>query len=121
MSLSRHWWRALTRLVVISCLGALFGIFLGNIAVGVSVVLALILLFWSIQLFRMERWLSNSKSDPPEAKGVWGRLFDHVYRLQRQSKEAQGRLASSLEYLQASLKSLRGAALITDPRQYSLG
>ena len=83
---------------------------------GLSVALALVLLFWNIQLFRMERWLSNSKSDPPEASGVWGRLFDHVYRLQRQSKEAQGRLASSLEYLQASLKSLRDAALITDPR-----
>ncbi|MDG1507740.1 MAG: phosphate regulon sensor histidine kinase PhoR [Luminiphilus sp.] len=116
MSLSRHWWRALTRLVVIICLGALFGIFLGNIVGGLSVALALVLLFWNIQLFRMERWLSNSKSDPPEASGVWGRLFDHVYRLQRQSKEAQGRLASSLEYLQASLKSLRDAALITDPR-----
>ena len=116
MSLSRHWWRALIRLVVIVCLGALFGIFLGNIAAGLSLALALVLLFWNIQLFRMERWLSSAESDPPEASGVWGRLFDHAYRLQRQSKEAQGRLASSLEYLQASLKSLRDAALITDPR-----
>ena len=116
MSLSRHWWRALIRLVVIVCLGALFGIFLGNVAGGLSVALALVLLFWNIQLFRMERWLSSAESDPPEASGVWGRLFDHAYRLQRQSKEAQGRLASSLEYLQASLKSLRDAALITDPR-----
>ncbi len=116
MSLSRHWWRALVKLVVIVCLGALFGIFLGNVAGGLSVALALVLLFWNIQLFRMERWLSSAESDPPEASGVWGRLFDHAYRLQRQSKEAQGRLASSLEYLQASLKSLRDAALITDPR-----
>ena len=116
MSLSRHWWRALIRLVVIVCLGALFGIFLGNIAAGLSLALALVLLFWNIQLFRMERWLSSAESDPPEASGVWGRLFDHAYRLQRQSKEAQGRLTSSLEYLQASLKSLRDAALITDPR-----
>ncbi len=81
-----------------------------------SLGLGSILAYWGFQLYRVELWLENSTDVPPEARGVWGRLFDHIYRLQRRNLEVQGRLESSLEYLQDSLKSLRDAAVIIDPR-----
>ena len=66
-------------------------------------------------MFQVERWLSNVSDETPQAAGVWGLLFDYIHRLRRQSEEAQGRLESSLHYLQDSLKSMRDAAIITDP------
>ena len=66
-------------------------------------------------MFRVEQWLSEVAEEPPQAAGVWGLLFDYIHRLQSQSAEAQGRLESSLHYLQDSLKSMRDAAIITDP------
>ena len=57
-------------------------------------VFSVLVVYWAWQVYRLERWLENSGTAPPEARGVWGRLFDHIYRLQRQSKETQGRLES---------------------------
>lgn len=82
---------------------------------GLVIALVLVLLYWSYQMFRVEQWLSEFSEEPPQAAGVWGLLFDYIHRLQSQSKEAQGRLESSLHYLQDSLKSMRDAAVITDP------
>ena len=93
-----------------------FGYWFGHFFVFLTIALSTVLLYWGVQLYRVERWLGDPESAPPEARGVWGRLFDHIYRLQRQSLETQDRLESSLEYLQDSLRSLRDVAIITDPR-----
>lgn len=92
------------------------GYWTGQTFVLLWVATSIILAYWGWQLYRVERWLDDAESAPPDARGVWGRLFDHIYRLQRQSRDTQGRLESSLEYLQDSLKSLRDVAIIVDPR-----
>jgi len=111
----RHWWLALFRVVAILVLGATLGFYFGNIVSGLLISLVVVLLYWSYQMFRVEQWLSEVTEEPPQAAGVWGLLFDYIHRLQSQSAEAQGRLESSLHYLQDSLKSMRDAAIITDP------
>ena len=115
MTVPRHWWRAGSRISLLALLGAALGILLDDIALGLLCSALALLLFWYVQLFRVERWLAQPDREPPEARGIWGRLLDHIYRLQRQSKEAQGRLEFSIQYLQDSLKSVRDAAIITDP------
>lgn len=115
MTVPRHWWRAGSRISLLALLGAALGILLDDIALGLLCSALALLVFWYVQLFRVERWLAQPDREPPEARGIWGRLLDHIYRLQRQSKEAQGRLESSIQYLQDSLKSVRDAAIITDP------
>ena len=115
MTVPRHWWRAASRISLLALLGAALGILLDDIALGLLCSALALLVFWYVQLFRVERWLAQPDREPPEARGIWGRLLDHIYRLQRQSKEAQGRLESSIQYLQDSLKSVRDAAIITDP------
>ena len=115
MTFLKHWWLALFRVLAILGIGAALGFFFGSVASGLLVSLMVVLLFWSYQMFRVEQWLSEVAEEPPQAAGVWGLLFDYIHRLQSQSAEAQGRLESSLHYLQDSLKSMRDAAIITDP------
>ena len=115
MTFLKHWWLALFRVLAILGVGAALGFYFGSIASGLFVALMVVLLYWSYQMFRVEQWLSEVAEEPPQAAGVWGLLFDYIHRLQSQSAEAQGRLESSLHYLQDSLKSMRDAAIITDP------
>ena len=115
MTFLKHWWLALFRVLAILGVGAALGFFFGSVASGLLVSLMVVLLYWSYQMFRVEQWLSEVSEEPPQAAGVWALLFDYIHRLQSQSAEAQGRLESSLHYLQDSLKSMRDAAIITDP------
>ena len=115
MTFLKHWWLALFRVLAILGVGAALGFYFGSIASGLLVALMVVLLYWSYQMFRVEQWLSEVAEEPPQAAGVWGLLFDYIHRLQSQSAEAQGRLESLLHYLQDSLKSMRDAAIITDP------
>ena len=115
MTFLNHWWRTLIGIVAVLAVGAAVGGYFGKPATGLGVSMLFVLLFWSYQMFRVEQWLANVSDETPEATGVWGLLFDYIHRLRRQSEEAQGRLESSLHYLQDSLKSMRDAAIITDP------
>ena len=115
MTFLKHWWLALFRVLAILGVGAALGFYFESITSGLLVALMVVLLYWSYQMFRVEQWLSEVAEEPPQAAGVWGLLFDYIHRLQSQSAEAQGRLESSLHYLQDSLKSMRDAAIITDP------
>ena len=115
MTFLSHWWRALVGIVAVLGVGAASGLYFGRPATGLGLAMLVVLVFWSYQMFRVERWLSNVTDETPQAAGVWGLLFDYIHRLRSQSEEAQGRLESSLHYLQDSLKSMRDAAIITDP------
>ena len=114
-ALRRNWRTSLRTPLTILALAAA-GYAFDLLTLTLIVVFGTLVIYWGWQLNRLERWLENSQSVPPEAGGIWGRLFDHVYRLQRQSKETQGRLESSVNYLQDSLKQLRDAAIIVDQR-----
>lgn len=116
MTTTRPTWRAALRIPLAILALGVFGYWIGQLFVFLTLAFSANLLYWRYQLYRVERWLGDTESALPEARGVWGRLFDHIYRLQRQSLETQGRLESSLEYLQDSLRSLRDVAIIVDPR-----
>lgn len=49
------------------------------------------LLYW---LYRLERWLtSERRPHPPEARGLWGEVFDALYRFQRRNRQRTLRVA----------------------------
>lgn len=92
------------------------GLLLGSLPVGLAVGLSMIIVLWTLQFRRILQWLKRPETEPPEGKGVWGLIFDTIYRVQRRSEEAQFRLASALDYIQDSLASMRDAAIIVDAR-----
>lgn len=109
-------WRTLLQTPFFILGFALVGYAFDMLQMTLLMIFGVMVFYWGWQLYRLERWLENSRAAPPEARGAWGRLFDQIYRLQRQSKETQGRLESSVNYLQDSLKQLRDAAIIIDQR-----
>src|SRR5690606_1716458 len=49
------------------------------------------LLYW---LYRLERWLTRERTPhPPEAPGLWGEVFDELYRFQRRNRRRKLRIA----------------------------
>ncbi|RRJ82513.1 phosphate regulon sensor histidine kinase PhoR [Aestuariirhabdus litorea] len=119
--MKRNWQRRLMGnlawLVVAGlALGALTG------AYGWSLLLVTaIYLGWMLRnLMRILHWVNvfdEERSPPPESVGIWGDLFDALYRLQRRDQQDQERLRSIIQRIQDSTAALRDAVVMVDSRQ----
>ncbi len=110
------WSQEILRIIALVFVAVFVFSFWSSALLGLAVGLLLIVVYFLTQLLRVQKWLNSEEADPPESTGVWGGIFDHIYRMQRQNEEAQARLESALDYLQDSLKSMRDAAVIVDKR-----
>ncbi len=108
--------RLLTTIVGSAVLGLLFGQMTLFVLIGVMVYLGQIL----FQLYRLNRWLEDlphsGQEDPPEATGIWGWIFDGIYRLQRQERQAVNHLKSILDKAQESSAALEMAVVMINHR-----
>jgi len=68
------------------------------------------------QLRRFNLWLnrdsSESDSEPPESFGLWGDIFDGIYRLQKQERRASSYLANIIDKAQESSAALEMAVVM---------
>lgn len=73
-------------------------------------------LIWHyIQLNKLQAWLETSDvNDPPYSYGLWGALFDDVYRLQRRQKKSRKRLKAVIRKVQDSTTALRDGVLMVN-------
>ena len=69
---------------------------------------------WLWQLRRMHLWLEDPEQAPPESSGIWGLIYDTIYGLQRENREARGRLQSTVDYLRSSFSSMRDGVVIVE-------
>ena len=65
-------------------------------------------------LWRMTRWLQSTHQEPPEAKGLWGEIFDAIYHYQRQQLKTQRRLKQTLDRIQESSQALKDGVVMID-------
>ena len=91
--LRRSHYRQLTlSLLGAAIVGAFFGypwVFLAVSAIGY-------LIWISYQQHRLIAWLiSGARKTPPEAVGLWGVIFDHLYRVQRDHRKQVGNYRES--------------------------
>ncbi|OED40276.1 phosphate regulon sensor histidine kinase PhoR [Endozoicomonas sp. (ex Bugula neritina AB1)] len=79
---------------------------------------SVVYLIWShYQLHRLLEWIDQSahkELEPPESSGVWGEIFDGIYRVQRRQKLSRQRLASVIERIQDSTAALSDGVLMAD-------
>ena len=103
--------RAFAYLLVIALLDAFFGTMPWLLLAATFGYLS-----WSLwQLRSIYEWLlEDGDRPPPESRGVWGDVFDGIYRLQRRSQEERERLQAAVDYLQDSFASLSDAAVMVD-------
>jgi two-component system phosphate regulon sensor histidine kinase PhoR len=112
VSLSGSWRAELRKLLAVLAASAFLGWATGRTLEMLCLGLALLSSIWLWQLWRMRRWLEDPDEAPPESAGIWGLVYDTIYRLQRENREARGRLQSTVDYLRSSFASMRDGVVI---------
>ena len=115
--MNQNWHSILLRrllLIVCGCLllGLLSGYYAWALVFGLSLYLG-----WNLrQLLRLHTWLKQHKADepPPDGHGLWGEVFDSIYRLQRRDQRARGRLQAVIDRVQESTAALKDAVIMLD-------
>ncbi len=104
------------RHLAILLLGSLF---LGWLLNAVSLAVAITLggyIFWNLrQLFRLYDWLKNtSPTDPPNSHGLWGAVFDEIYKLQQRQLKYRARLKRVIKRFRDSTYALKDGFVMLD-------
>lgn len=112
MNLATSWRAELRKLLLVLAASAVIGYFTGYTPGMLALGLGAVAGSWLWQLWRMRHWLENPDQVPPEASGIWGLIYDTIYGLQRENREARGRLQSTVDYLRSSFSSMRDGVVI---------
>ncbi|MCB1663605.1 MAG: phosphate regulon sensor histidine kinase PhoR [Pseudomonadales bacterium] len=86
---------------------------------AVSLVVAFALggyIFWNLrQLFRLYDWLKNTDpTDPPNSHGLWGAVFDEIYKLQQRQLKYRARLKRVIKRFRDSTYALKDGFVMLD-------
>ncbi|MEO9654197.1 phosphate regulon sensor histidine kinase PhoR [Marinomonas sp.] len=91
------------------------GLVLGHL---LAVVLLYVLgtLYWQFyQLYTFHHWLRHSgRKAPPETTGIWGEVFDSVYRLQKKQRKSKRRMRQALTRIESSTAALKEGVIMAD-------
>jgi len=97
-------------------LAAAIGLAVGHVSWVMLISLCLYYLYNLYQLRRFNLWLNResaeSDSEPPESFGLWGDIFDGVYRMQKQERRASSYLANIIDKAQESSAALEMAVVM---------
>lgn len=112
----QNWRSELNRLCLLLALAAIVGYAVGHVSWVMLTSLCLYYLYNLYQLRRFNHWLnrdsSESDSEPPESFGLWGDIFDGIYRLQKQERRASSYLANIIDKAQESSAALEMAVVM---------
>ena len=117
-------WRAeLKRHLLILAAVSLAGFTTGKLVLAWLLLFVSYAVFNFYQLLRLTKWLakdhSSNKSPPPESFGLWGGIFDGIYRLQKQERRASAYLENIVNKAQESSAALEIAVIMIN-RQNNL-
>jgi two-component system phosphate regulon sensor histidine kinase PhoR len=113
---SRYWSAELWRLFALLLATFLIGLLLGQplllLLLGIIAYLA-----WHLRnIFRLQRWLIKGKKyQPPEAHGIWGKIFHLIYQLQQRNRKRKRRLADIVNRFQQATSALPDATVVVKP------
>ena len=94
--------------------GAALGWYLGSTHTGIAAAAIGVVLFWSQQTLRLERWLRDTSVAPPDIPGIWGDIVARIYKQQRDANSTQERLQSTVDYLLESFAAMRDGVVIVE-------
>lgn len=112
MNSTLNWISEARRITLVLIVAWGFGWAVGHPLIVLAVALFALLVYSTRQLTRMQKWLLEAGDAPPESVGLWGDVFDRMYNLQRQNREARGELQSTVNYLRDSFASIRDGAVM---------
>lgn len=101
------------RLLIIFLISAVLGYLIGQTFLLVSVSAITILVWHYHHLLKLMKWLWHSKSiSPPQAEGLWGRIYDGLYRQTKQYRRKQKALNDKIRQFRDGAEALPDAALV---------
>ncbi|SEL27634.1 phosphate regulon sensor histidine kinase PhoR [Halomonas daqiaonensis] len=113
--MGRLWRREFWRLAILAGAGGLVGWPFSALMVGIAAGLLLCLVFHLRQLHALYQWLTlRPQEEPPAASGLWGELFDRLYRYQKSQQLTQQRLRATLQRIQESSEAMRDSVVMLD-------
>jgi len=96
--------------------GGVIGALYGQTLIGLLIVLAGLLAWHILQLFRLERWLLTGESiDLPDGNGVWPRAFARIQFIQDRARQNRRNWRSLIKELRASAKAFPDGGIILNP------
>ncbi|WP_245543176.1 phosphate regulon sensor histidine kinase PhoR [Oceanospirillum maris] len=109
------WQAELTRMLYIALFAAVIGWISGSMAWALVTVMGVYILFALLFLQRLDNWLEkNANAAPPESWGIWGYLFDKMYRHQKRYQSQQQHLTEIIHKVQRSSGALKDAVVMID-------
>ena len=106
-------WREIWILVVVAVLSLFFGMLTGRpyliAALGFGLYIG-----WTLRhLWKLHRWLLDRRAgDMPEAGGLWGDVFDEIYKLIKQASRRQDQLSGMLARFQNAASAMPDAVVV---------
>ncbi len=111
----KHEWRNGLRRLTLSLLLAWFiGYIFDQVTFTIIATLSVIMVWQFRQLYRLQKWLLKDSGEPPESSGIWGSVFDDIYKLMRHQQRSQNRLKALLKRVQDSTEALKDGVLMVD-------
>lgn len=109
------WSAEFRRLFLLLFIAFLLGLPFGYSGVFVLVVLAHYLALHLRNLYRLYSWLQDGhRFQPPEAGGIWGDVFQLLYRLQLRNRQRKRRLTALIKRFQEATAAMPDATVILD-------
>jgi len=103
----------LYRLVLILSVSAAVGYLIGYPLIVVCLTALAILAWHYHHILKLFNWLWRSRSiSPPQADGIWGRIFDGLYRQTRLHRQKQKLLNDKIRQFRDGAEALPDAALV---------
>jgi two-component system phosphate regulon sensor histidine kinase PhoR len=110
-------WRTVAgRIALLVAAAAALGWYYGRPLAAVALALAGLVLYWLLQMRRVQAWLAQPQVPPPDVYGVWGAILAQVYRQRRLAQETEQQLRSTLDFFRDSFASMGEGVVIVNGR-----
>jgi len=118
--LLRDWRSEFNRFLLTIGLSGLVGLVAGKLLAALFIGIIGYLAYTFAQMYRLYAWLHQDFDDfydePPESTGLWGSVFDGIYRLQRRERQAVDHLENIINRAQESSAALAMAVIMINQR-----
>lgn len=109
------WFSSLVRIGGFFLVFALIGLIFGRVAEALAVAAVWLLLMNYWQLYKLNNWLWHSKKiTPPKTSGMWERVFEGIYYLQRRNRGKRKELGTLVKRFREGSEALPDAAVVLD-------
>ncbi len=93
---------------------SVFGWALGHALPGAIIGFVLVLVYWSYQLWSLDRWFNDIKSPSPAVFRPWQECFMAMHKRQQRTEQEVKELQERLNDLVVSIDSIRDGAVVVD-------